>query len=453
MVSITFLGATETVTGSKYLVECSGKKILVDCGLFQGLKELRLRNWDRLPIDPRHIDAVILTHAHLDHSGYLPLLVKQGFRGKVFATPATRDLCKILLPDSGYIQESDAERANRYHYTKHHPAKPLYTKEDAEDCLQNIEAVDYGHEILLGEQLSFHYTHVGHILGAAFITLKTPKGTMVFSGDIGRANDPLLLDPEYYPGSDYLVMESTYGNRLHDPLPAKDQLADVINQTTARGGSIIIPSFAVGRAQLLLLLCDQLKQEGRIHKDLPVFLDSPMAVDVTNLMQTHRSGHKLTNQECAHMCKTATYINTKEESISLDQLTMPAVIISASGMATGGRVLHHLVHFAPDPKNTILLAGFQATGTRGERLQRGEKEIRIYGQMIPVRAKVEVLDNVSAHADYEELLAWLSHAKKAPKQVFITHGEKSAAESFKAKVEARFGWHVDIPIYQETFTL
>ncbi|MDH5723733.1 MAG: MBL fold metallo-hydrolase [Alphaproteobacteria bacterium] len=451
---LTFLGATGTVTGSKYLLEDGQKRILIDCGLFQGLKELRLRNWDNLPIDPASVDAVILTHAHIDHSGYLPLFVKNGFTGPVYCSSGTADLCDILLPDSAHIHEEDAERANRYGYTKHNPALPLYDKEDAYAALEKIKPVSYGDEHPLGEFLSFRLHHAGHILGAACVSISDGQTNILFSGDLGRLNDPVMNPPAKIQDADYLVLESTYGDRLHEEIDPLIQLENIISQTAARGGTVVIPSFAVGRAQSLMYYIYKLKKDGRIP-DLPVYLDSPMAISATKLLKKHSNEHRLSDDLCAAVCSSVFYTQTVEQSKEIYSRNngVPSIIISASGMATGGRILHHLKHFIGDPRNTILLAGYQAAGTRGDRLNKGEKEIKIHGDMYKVRAEIDMLHNMSAHADYGEILQWLGNFQKSPRKTFLTHGEPEASKALKAKIEETYDWRVSIPEYEQDVEL
>ncbi|MBI1215008.1 MAG: MBL fold metallo-hydrolase [Alphaproteobacteria bacterium] len=449
---LSFLGATGTVTGSKYLLEDGGKKYLIDCGLFQGLKELRLRNWNPLPVNAAEIDAVLLTHAHLDHSGYLPRLVKEGFRGHIYCSEATFDLCKIILPDSGHIQEEDAERANRYGYTKHKPALPLYTADEARDSLKYFRPLDFGPAHKLGEFLSFTLHRAGHILGASLIRVTDGKTSVLFSGDIGRLNDPVMKPPVAIEQADYLLVESTYGDRLHDKSDPMGDLEAVINKTTQRGGTVVIPSFAVGRAQSIMYYLYKLKAAGRLPAHLPVYLDSPMAINVSDLLGKHIGDHKLSAEICADVCGVAEYTRTAQESKAIDQsdAQVPCVIISASGMATGGRVLHHLKRFIGDARNTILFAGYQAAGTRGDRIVRGESEVKIHGEMFKVRAEVDKLDNMSAHADYAEILKWLGHFRQPPRRTFVTHGEPTAATAMKRHIEERLGWEVEVPTYLET---
>lgn len=450
---IQFLGGTGTVTGSKYLLRTEHSSILVDCGLFQGYKQLRLRNWAGLPFDPAKLDAVVLTHAHLDHSGYLPLLVKDGFKGKIYCSEATYDLCRILLPDSGHLQEEDAAAANRHGYSRHHPAMPLYTEEDARVALRQFVTVGFGSHVAVAPGLSAHFSRAGHILGAAIVALDDGSRRITFSGDLGRANDAIMVAPAPLAPTDYLVVESTYGNRVHDPADPLVPLARTIRETAARGGVVIIPAFAVGRAQGLMYAMHQLKAAGAIPALLPVFLDSPMARDATAIYRKHRADHRLSVAECQAMCHAATIINTVEESKQLDARNTPKVIISASGMATGGRVLHHLKAFADDPRNTILFAGFQAGGTRGAALIDGAGEIRIHGQQVRVRAQVAHVDNLSAHADSNEILDWMSGLATAPRRTFITHGEPAASEALRLRIKHQLGWDCLVPEHLQEVAL
>ncbi len=450
--NIQFLGATQTVTGSKYLLQTPQMKVLIDCGLFQGYKDLRLRNWNPLPIDPKTIDYVLLTHAHIDHSGYIPLLVKNGFHGKILCTEATHDLCKILLPDSGYLQEEESRYANRKGFSKHHPSLPLYTKADAEISLHYFQTIAFDKPITLHEgfEASFHYA--GHILGASSIRVVHEETSILFSGDLGRQQDPIMRAPEAPPTSDYLVTESTYGDRLHDPASPEKVMGEIINRTIKQGGTLLIPAFAVGRTQSLLYYIYQLKIKHEIP-DIPIFVDSPMATNVTHLFARHAELHRLSPEQSADVCKVATYVRTVEESIALSNKKMPMIIISASGMATGGRVLHHIKNIAPDYRSTILFSGFQAGGTRGDRMIRGEKEVKMFGQMVPIRAEVIQLENTSAHADYQEILTWLSQTKKPFRRVFITHGEHEASKQLQIKIEQQFHWDCLVPAYLEIFEL
>jgi metallo-beta-lactamase family protein len=443
-ITLTFLGAVGTVTGSKYLLDIDGRRILVDCGLFQGYKQLRLRNWARLPIAPASLDAVLLTHAHLDHSGYLPLLIRDGYRGKVRATDATCDLCSILLPDSGYLQEQDAEFANRHGFSKHTPALPLYTEKDARDALKSFAPVPFHKTMRLWEGVEARFLRAGHILGAAMIALDVNGTRIVFSGDLGRPNDPTMFPPEAMNEADYLLVESTYGNRKHDPASPEDRLAEAIGRTAGRGGTIVVPSFAVGRAQMLLVYLHRLKQARRIP-DLPVFLDSPMAIDASDIYAAHPSDHKMSAAETKAAFAVAKYVHTPEESKELDCAAMPKVIISASGMATGGRVLHHLKAYGPDRRSLILFAGFQAGGTRGARLLAGETSVKIHGQYVPIRAEVADLDMLSAHSDADETLGWLRNFKRPPKMTFVVHGEPDASDALRLRIAEELGWPVTAP--------
>lgn len=448
-----FLGAAGTVTGSKYLLADARNRVLVDCGLFQGLKNLRLRNWAELPFEATSISAVVLTHAHLDHSGYLPLLVKRGFNGPVYCTPATAELCKILLPDSGRIQEEDTEYANRGGFSKHHPALPLYTEEDATRCLRQLRALDFGQDFAVGPDLQGRFTPAGHILGAACVTLTGAAGKLVFSGDLGRPHDGIMNPPAPLSDADYIVVESTYGDRSHPSADALDELADIILRTVNRGGVVIVPAFAVGRTQILLHYIHQLKVQGRIPPQLPVFLNSPMATDVTALYERFSGELRLPKSECAAMCRAASFVTSVEQSKRINALHQPMIVVAASGMATGGRVIHHLKAFAPDPRNTILFSGYQAAGTRGAAMLGGAREIRIHGQDIPVRAEVAALSSLSAHADANEILQWLGGFGKAPRTAFVTHGEPVAADALRQRIERGLRWCVQVPEHLQTFEL
>lgn len=453
MMNLKFLGATGTVTGSKYLLTSGKKRILIDCGLFQGLKQLRLKNWAPLPINPKDVDAVVLTHAHIDHSGYLPLFVKNGFSGKVYCSEATRDLCEILLPDAAHLQEEEAEYANRRGFSKHHPALPLYTKEDAQAALQLLTPVEFDQDINLGDDLTLRLSPNGHILGSAFVRLQNSKTSILFSGDIGRPNDILMKAPARIKQADYLVLESTYGNRLHSHEDPKLKLAEIINKTTHRKGIVIIPVFAVGRAQELLYYIHLLKSSGAIADNIPVYLNSPMAADATEIFSHHRENHRLTPEQSNALFHTAHMVNSVEESRRLNEARGPMIILSASGMASGGRVIHHLKAFAPNHNNTILFVGFQAAGTRGAAMLDGAESIKIHGEYIPVRANVEYVSNLSAHADYSEIIDWLGGFETPPKKTFITHGEPIAADAMRLHIEEQLNWQVVVPDYLETVSL
>lgn len=449
---LTFLGAAGTVTGSKYLLEEAGQRWLLDCGLFQGLKPLRLRNWDRLPFEPRAIDAVLLTHAHLDHSGYLPLLVRNGFRGPIYCSPATADLCEILLSDSGYLQEKDAEFANRHGYSKHKPALPLYTERDARESLKLFRTLSIDSEHTISGRLGVTLRRTGHILDACSIEVSTDNRLLVFSGDLGRYGDPIFHDPTPVPRADYLIVESTYGDRQHDRIDPAEALETVIARTVARGGTVVIPAFAVGRAQTLLFYLRRLRDSGRL-RNVPVFLDSPMAVDASELFCRSMANHRLSETECRTSCGVATYVHSTEESKALTANPVPKIIISASGMATGGRVLHHLKRYAPNPKNTVLFAGFQAAGTRGAAMVSGAKSVKIHGEEIPISAEVQNLSMLSAHADADEIMRWLGGFERPPTATFVTHGEPAAATALKSRIEHELGWACRAPQHLESVSL
>lgn len=450
---LTFLGATGTVTGSKYLLTYRNKLILIDCGLFQGLKQLRLKNWAPLPINPKEVDAVVLTHAHIDHSGYLPLFVKNGFSGKVYCSAATSDLCEVLLLDAAHLQEEEAKYANKGGFSKHAPALPLYTQADAQNALTLLSTVDYGQNIDLGDGLTMQLSPSGHILGSAFVRIFSSKTSIVFSGDIGRPHDVLMKAPARIKQADYLVMESTYGNRLHEKSDPKIKLARIINETVKNNGIVVIPVFAVGRAQELLYYIHLLKASNAIASHIPVFLNSPMAVDATAIFNHFKDEHRLTSEQSHALCHTAHIVNSVEESKRLNESKGPMIILSASGMATGGRVIHHLKAFAPDAKNTILFVGFQAAGTRGAAMLDGVESIKIHGEYVPVKAKVEYVPNLSAHADYLEMIDWLKGFESPPKKTFLTHGEPVAADAMRLHIQEQLHWQVVVPEYLETVHL
>ncbi len=443
---IQFFGAAGTVTGSMHLVTANGRRVLLDCGLFQGLKELRLRNWRDFPFDPRSIDAVVISHAHIDHTGALPLLVKRGYRGPIHCTKATADLLAVLLPDSAHLQEEDAERANRRGYTKHTPALPLYTAEDAQHALSQLRpAAAYEQTFSVAGDVTVTYRRAGHILGAATVDVKPGDGPrIVFSGDLGRYDRPILPDPEPVAEADVLLVESTYGDRIHPP-GTDDELANVVNAIADRGGVLVVPAFVVDRTQELLWMLHHLEDAGRIPQ-LPVYVDSPSATDVTQIYLHHpedldeeclaeiRSGQTPLHTAHCH------FVRTVEESKRLNDLRGPAIIISASGMATGGRILHHLAHRLPDPKTTVLLVGFQALGTRGRLLQNGAKTLRIFGEEVPVQARVETIHGLSAHADQNEMLRWLGGFERPPRSTYLVHGEPPAAKALGDLIAAKLRW-------------
>lgn len=452
MLTLTSLGGAGTVTGSKHLLANGDKRILIDCGLFQGLKNLRELNWEPLPVAPSGIDAVVLTHAHLDHSGYLPKLVRDGFRGRIFATAATRDVAELILKDSGFLNEKDADYANRKGFSKHKPALPLYGARDAERAMEFFSTAPFDKPVQLPGGATLTFRHAGHILGAASADIEWGGRRVAFSGDVGRYGDPVLPDPAPIPLADFVVVESTYGNRIHDPVDTTEALGAVVERTIRRGGTVIIPAFAVGRAQALLYHLWKLKTAGRLS-NIPIYLDSPMAIDATDLLHAHSADHRLTHDECTAICKIATYTRDVEASKEITASPWPKVVISASGMATGGRVLHHLKSFASDSKHTILFSGYQAAGTRGRAMVQGAREIRIHGQWVPVRAEVDDLSMLSAHADADELMRWLSGFQHAPSRVFIVHGEDEAAEALRVRIDRELGWSATVPRQDQVFDL
>jgi metallo-beta-lactamase family protein len=443
--TITFLGGADTVTGSKYLVEHQDQRLLVDCGLFQGYKQLRLRNWQPLPVPAKDIDAVILTHAHLDHSGYLPLLVKDGYTGQIHGTAGTCDLCRILLPDSGHIQEEDAFFANRHGFSKHAPALPLYTKQDALDSLKQLHAERQGQwfEPLRGWKARFQ--PAGHILGASSLLLEVAGRRILFSGDLGRPDDTLMNPPEPPPQADTVLIESTYGDRQHPQEKLFAELGPLLQKLAKRGGVAVVPVFAVGRAQAVLHTIAQLKAAGELPKSLPIFLDSPMAIHTTALFERHMGEHRLNMAEVHAMDRVATMLETPEQSKALAARHGPMVILAASGMATGGRVLHHLANYAGDHRNMVILTGYQAPGTRGATLASGRSTVRIHGQDVTVRAEVVQIESASAHADGNQLLSWLHKMPSAPGQVYVVHGEREASDMLRQRIEHEIKWRAVVP--------
>ena len=449
---MTFLGAAGTVTGSKYLLEHRDQHVLIDCGLFQGYKQLRLHNWDTFQLPVGELGAIVLTHAHLDHSGYLPVLVRSGYRGPVYATPATCELVKILLLDSGRLQEEAAEFANRHGFSRHHPALPLYSEQDAERALKLLRPVELHHRVEIAAGMTIQFRCAGHILGATTVEVIADGITLVCSGDLGRPDDPLMFAPEPVEQADYLLVESTYGDRKHPAESPEAQLAEVITRTSLRHGITLVPSFAVGRAQLLMYHLYRLKQRHAIP-DVPIYLNSPMATDVTSLYQRFRSEHRLSLEECEGMCHVAKFVRSTADSIKLDQQRAPAVIIAASGMATGGRVIHHLKALAPNPINTLLMPGFQAGGTRGAQIVAGAPSVRIHGKDVPIRAEVVPMETLSAHADADEIMQWLRGFKRPPRHTYVVHGEPNASDVLRRRISLELGWSVSVPEYRDSVEL
>jgi metallo-beta-lactamase family protein len=446
---LTSFGGADGVTGSKHLVEFGGSRVLLDCGLFQGLKLHRERNWQALPIDLHTIEAVVLSHAHLDHSGWLPVLVRRGYRGPVFTNAATRDLAAVLLADSAHLQEEDARRANRYGSASHKPALPLYTKADAARAVARITPLREGQEPAVG-RVRVGLTPVGHLLGASAVTLTSGRERIVFSGDLGRSNDLLLPAPQPLRAADVLLVESTYGNRVHPSEDVQVRLGEIIRRTIGRGGSVLMPSFAVGRAQALLLVLQRLKRAGDLPHSLPIVVDSPMATAATELTLKHRKLLRVAPRELAALKDGVRFIETGAQSQRLSRSRWPSVIISASGMATGGRVLHHLKALAPDPKHHLVFPGFQVAGTRGAKIIGGAGEVKIFGEMVPVRAEVSLLEGFSGHADADEIMAWLRRFQRAPRHTFVVHGDPEASDTLRFRIGNELGWRASVPPHAQT---
>ena len=450
--TLTFLGAARTVTGSRYLVEAAGRRVLVDCGMFQGLKELRLRNWADSPVPPATIDAVVLTHAHLDHCGMLPRLVAQGFKGRIFCTPGTQDLCSLVLPDAGRLQEEEADRANRGGYSRHKPARPLFTEEQAIVTLSRLQPVGYERPMPVAQGLEAEFIPAGHLLGAAYVRLRRADGsggTVIFGGDLGRYDRPILQNPAPGSRADVLLLESTYGDREHLNDDEQDRLAAIVNETAEKHGKLIIPAFAIGRVEEVLYTIKKLEDAGKIMA-LPVYLDSPMALEALKFYQRH--AHELDDdiptrrgEVCAFCTARFTPVASSQESMDVVEREGPAIVLSASGMATGGRVLHHLAKGLPDARNTVLFVGFQAAGTRGRQLIEGSQETKIHGQFVPVLARIEKLNGMSAHADASEIVRWLRTFPAPPGVTYLVHGEPSAQDTLKLRVERELAWNVQIP--------
>lgn len=450
--TLRFLGAADTVTGSRYLIQSQGHRILIECGLFQGYKNLRDRNRIPFQVSPANIDAVVLTHAHLDHSGYIPALVRDGFRGPVYATPGTAELCTLLLPDSGYLQEEEARYADHKASSTHHPPLPLYTAEDAVRSLDSFKTLDFDSPFPLPGGIEATFLPAGHILGAAQIHLQVAGRTIHFTGDLGRADDPLMFPPRALERVNVLVAESTYGNRTHPVGDPEAELGSIINRVAKRHGVIMIAAFAVGRAETVLLHLSRLLAKHAIPP-IPVFLNSPMAIDASDMYQRHREEHRLQEHEFKALYKVATPVRSADQSKLLNLRGGPMIIISASGMLTGGRILHHLAAYGPDRRNAIILSGYQAGGTRGASLAAGAKELRIYGQDISIEAEVIQMEGLSAHADSDELIQWMKTAPAAPAMTYVTHGEADASDALRARIKRQLGWKARVPEHLETISL
>ena len=449
---LTFYGGAGTVTGSKILLEYKYKKILIDCGLFQGLYELRLKNRKPLPIDLNDLDVVLLTHAHLDHSGYIPILVKNGYKGKIYCTEPTKDLTEIILLDSGKIQEEDARRANKYSYTKHKVAKPLYDVNDAKNTLNQFETFELNKWHFIDDSIKFKFLNSGHILGSVFIVLSLDGKIIVFSGDIGRKKPILLPQYEYIEKADYLVLESTYGNRVHENTSIVDKLNKYIKHTYAKGGILIIPTFSVERAQEIIYLLSILKRNNQLPK-IPIYLDSPMGVNATEVYFNHKNNHKLTNDDVLSMLSTVQLISNVSASKAIVNSDNPKIVLAGSGMITGGRVLHYLDKCISDKKNSVLIVGYQAEGTRGRGLLSGDTEIKFFGKYHKINAEIFKINAFSGHADQNELLDWLRHFKPAPKLTFINHGEPHQSQALKIKINTDLHWKCTVAKMNEKYYL
>ena len=463
MPSISFWGAAGSVTGSKYLIESDRARVLIDCGLFQGQRELRDRNWAEPPFNAAAVDAVLLTHAHIDHTGYLPRLVRHGFRGPVYCSRGTADLLQILLPDSARLQEEEADYRNRHKITKHTPALPLYTEEDAREALKLLHVVpNDGTSVAVVKDVTAEFRIAGHILGSSQVLVRIPdpagERRVLFSGDLGKYNQPIIRDPVAPPGCDYLLIESTYGDRLHDPEEPKIALERIIKDAAQHGGAILIPAFAVGRVQEIVYLIRELEDEKRIPV-LPVCVDSPMAAAATRAYA--RVKDEQDEEYAAALKRTPTPMqthsmlacSTRDESKRINKMEGARIIISASGMMNGGRVLHHALRLLPDENATVVFVGYQAAGTLGRRVSDGEKQVKVLGQWIPVRCRIEKIGGFSAHADWKEVVRWLEGLPASPKRVFVTHGETGSAEAMARHIRERFNWEIEVPQYGERFEL
>ncbi len=449
---ITFLGGTETVTGSKYLVETATTRILVDCGLFQGYKWLRKRNWETLPVDIKSLDAVLLTHAHLDHSGYIPVLFKQGFRGPIYTHHATKALCKILLADSGHIQEADSQFYAKHKLSQHEVPQPLYDQKTALKSMALFRSIDFMQETSVGD-LKFHFRSAGHILGAASIVIEAEGKTLGFSGDVGRSDDILMKPPRPLPPLDMLLLESTYGNRRHDTADPYQQLSEIVTKTAARGGVLLVPAFAVGRAQMLQHMLITLMRKYMIP-EMPIYLDSPMAINVSDIYCHFSNEHKLTHPQCTTMCERVIYTSSVEDSKAIAGQQFPHIIIAGSGMATGGRILHHFKRLLSDPKTTVLFAGYQAGGTRGAKMLAGVESIKVHGQWIPVKADVASINSLSGHGDYDDIIRWLEQSSlKRGTSIYLVHGDPDALEGMRDQLKQQTSYKAEIAAYHQILTI
>ncbi|WP_455904899.1 MBL fold metallo-hydrolase [Microbacterium sp.] len=451
--TLAFLGGADTVTGSRYLLTDSTARVLVDCGLFQGFKVLRRRNRASFPVPPDSIDAVLLTHAHLDHSGYLPALVRDGFRGHIFASEGTIALCRIMLLDSAHLMEEEARHASRHGWSRHEQPRALYTVDDALTALDRFVSVSAGDDISLVGSMRARFLAAGHILGAMSVYVDVGGHRVCFTGDLGRVDDPLMRPPRVFEGADLLVTESTYGDRRHSEVDPQGQLGDIVRRTVRRGGVVLIPAFAVGRTETVLLHLSRLRERGDIPDDVPIYVNSPMAISVADVYRDRPDEHRISRDEVERMYEVATPVRSVDESKLLNLRGGPMIIISASGMLEGGRVLHHLRSYGPETRNTIVLTGFQAAGTRGARLLAGERSLRIFGSDVPIRAEVAVIDAMSAHADADGLIAWMSAAPHPPQIAYVTHGEPAAADTLRLRIERELGWSAQVPDHEQQVRL
>jgi metallo-beta-lactamase family protein len=449
MATLTFLGAARTVTGSKHLLEVDGFRVLIDCGLFQGLKDLRARNWSPFAVPPETVDCVVLTHAHIDHTGWLPRLVSQGFKGPVYCTAATADLCGLVLPDAAHLQEEDAKFANRRGYSRHHPALPLYTEADAAEALTRLRPSPFGRKIAIGAGFEIEFINAGHLLGSSYVKLTRADGSspgILFGGDLGRYGRPILPDPTPGVDADVLLVESTYGDRIHPQDDDGTALARVIADTHARGGKVIIPAFAIGRVEELLYWLFKLEDAGSVPS-MPIYVDSPMAIKGIAFYQARTDELDGAMDVMRRKLPRFTAVKSGRDSKALVENDRPAVIIASSGMATGGRVVHHLAAGLPDSRNTVLFVGFQAAGTRGRQLIDGARHVKMFGQLVPVHAKIEKIDGLSSHADAAEIIRWLRTFPRAPKVTYLVHGEVVAQEALRLRIQKELGWHVEVPMH------
>jgi metallo-beta-lactamase family protein len=451
MTSITFAGAADTVTGSRFLLKTSGHSVMLDCGLFQGVKTLRDRNWAPPSFTPADIDAVLLSHAHLDHSGYLPVLVREGFQGNIYASAGTCDLVPVMLLDSAHLMEEEARHANQYGYSKHTPARPLYTVNDAIKAINHLKPVHFNEKHSLGS-IQYEFIPAGHLLGAATLRLQTPQGIVVYSGDLGRSTDVLMHPPQIPDAADMLIVESTYGNRKHPSESAHSELLECIKKTIAHGGKVIMPSFAVGRAQALLIAIHRAIHSGELPS-IPVYLDSPMAARATTIYNRHAKQLKPDSQEWRRVMQDTQFLESVEDSIKLTRSNYPCIIIAGSGMATGGRVLHHIKAFAGDARNHIVFPGFQVPGTRGAKMVSGERTIRLMGQDITIRAHVSQIEGFSGHADADEIMQWIKGIGRAPKQIYVVHGEREAADVLRWRIRNELGIKAQAVEHMQTVEL